>query len=310
MSYSRRVLDDSNVLTLEHLIFEKRMLKFNHSKFGYHCPVTWKFEKKLSKSHNNLELSVCYKGHHYFFANREKRDLFISNPEKFYDHVSFPSNKLPRTFKMHKAVEMNRKEKALNGYCPVSIVQNEEVEKSLGFTLFLSVYNGDGFIFESIQKLDQFIAEPERYCNAVLPVKMPPPKDKITLMNISELEDSSPFLRQAVGQIATRALLEVGSTRLKYPGLSVRETALKLFALFLKANNPSNTPYMTDKYTKKIQMFVKRCEMPSQIYKMHKKRGKIANVNILDKGKKWTEYEEKYFHEKGDEFDRTLLIIK
>lgn len=48
-------------------------------------------------------------------------------------------------------------------------------------------------------------------------------------------------MEQALGSIVTKGLREVSENRLKYPNLSVKETMLKLFALFLKAENPANT---------------------------------------------------------------------
>lgn len=93
---------------------------------------------------------------------------------------------------------------------------------------------------------------------------MPPPnKNPVTLLELSQMPNCIPFLEQAVGQIATQALLEVGNVRLKYPGISVRETSLKYFSLFLKANNPSNTPYLKDKYTSKIKLLLQRCSLPA-----------------------------------------------
>ena len=54
-------------------------------------------------------------------------------------------------------------------------------------------------------------------------------------------------MEQALGQVVTRGLREVGENRLKYPTLSVKETMLKLFAIFLKAENPANTEHMKEK---------------------------------------------------------------
>ena len=49
------------------------------------------------------------------------------------------------------------------------------------------------------------------------------------------------YMEEALGKIVTRGLREVSENRIKYPGLSVKETMLKLFALFLKMENPANT---------------------------------------------------------------------
>jgi adenylate/nucleoside-diphosphate kinase len=64
----------------------------------------------------------------------------------------------------------------------------------------------------------------------------------------------------------TRTLREVSENRLKYPTLSIKETMLKLFSLFLKTENPANTQYMKDKYAAKMKQFIERCEMPEEIF--------------------------------------------
>ena len=222
-NYSRDLLDEEAVLVMENLTFPLPMLKYNHSEFGYFCPVTWKKEQRIVKCHHNLETAVKYKGKFYFFTSFDFRNMFISNPGQFLDEANFPVDTIPSFIKFHKAAELASFEKSLMGYCPVSITQCssvDQVEQSKGYSLFLSIYKGERFVFNTYGKLTQFLQEPERYASAKLPVKMPPPKDSHTLMQLSELENSIPFLEQSVGQIATRALLEVGARRLKYPGLS------------------------------------------------------------------------------------------
>lgn len=85
-----------------------------------------------------------------------------------------------------------------------------------------------------------------------LPVKMPAPKDFVSFYHLQKKDESITLMEQAIGSVVTRGLREVGENRLKYPTLSVKETMLKLFAIFLKADNPANTEYMRDKYHKKM----------------------------------------------------------
>ena len=49
---------------------------------------------------------------------------------------------------------------------------------------------------------------------------------------------------------------------------------LKLFALFLKAENPANTSYMTEKYRKRIHQFVEHCEMAEELDDLAKEKKK------------------------------------
>ena len=43
---------------------------------------------------------------------------------------------------------------------------------------------------------------------------------------------------------------------------------LKLFAIFLKAENPANTAHMREKYRKKMEDFIYRCEVPVELYEL------------------------------------------
>lgn len=122
---------------------------------------------------------------------------------------------------------------------------------------------------------------------------MPPSKDKISLYNLQKMEDSIIFMEQALGTIVTKALREVSENRLKYPTLSVKETMLKLFALYLKTENPANTEFMKKKYAEKMKLFIERCEMPEEIHDLAQEKEKLTN-----KGK-WHSFKEKYYNELG-----------
>ncbi len=57
--------------------------------------------------------------------------------------------------------------------------------------------------------------------------------------------------------------------------MSVKETMLKLFALFLKTENPGNNEFMKKKYAQKMKLFVQRCELPEEIFDLAQDKGKI-----------------------------------
>jgi adenylate/nucleoside-diphosphate kinase len=88
----------------------------------------------------------------------------------------------------------------------------------------------------------------------------------------------------------TRGLREVSENRLKYPNISVKETMLKLFALFLKAENQANTTYMGEKYRKRMKNFIERCELAEELDDLSQER-----QEKMEKGK-WPEFKEKYYH--------------
>jgi hypothetical protein len=92
----------------------------------------------------------------------------------------------------HKACEIVVHEKAIGGHCTVSVMDEERVSK--GDSALLVIYRDDKFIFDSEFKLQRFLANPFKYSRATLPVKIPPPEDKVSLYNLQKMEDSISFM--------------------------------------------------------------------------------------------------------------------
>lgn len=63
-----------------------------------------------------------------------------------------------------------------------------------GDSILLVNYRDGKYSFESEYKLQKFLANPFKYSKAGLPVKMPPPEDKVSLYNLSKMEDSISFM--------------------------------------------------------------------------------------------------------------------
>lgn len=282
-------------------------MKQTLSEFKYYCPVTWKNEKLLLKCSANKEDCVLYKNAFYYFKSTVERDLFITNPSRFLINVMLPKpSDLPQRVLPHKAAEVILHEKALNAHCAVTLMDEERVKK--GDTLLLIVFKDAKYVFESEIKLQRFLANPYKYARATLPVKMPPPEDKISLFNLQKMEESIAFMEQALGQVVTRGLREVSENRLKHPGMSVKETMLKLFALFLKTENPGNTEFMKKKYQQKLRLFIQRCELPEEQYDLAMEKGKknVISQIFIDKKKgkeEWPQFKENYFNGKGQDYD-------
>merc|ERR1719213_1471066 len=129
---------------------------------------------------------------------------------------------------------------------------------------------------------------------------MPPQVDPVALVKLQQSEDSITFLEQALGSIVTRGLREVGDNRLKYPTLTVKETMLKLFAIFLKAENPANTSYMKEKYHKKMQAFIEKCEVPMELNELAEQKAKTESGK--KKGKNWPQFKEDYYNNLGAKY--------
>lgn len=285
------------------LNYDRALVKQSISpEFRFYCPVTWKNEKLLIKCCDNTDDCVLFKNCFYFFKSTKERDMFVQNPSRFIMNVSLPRHsELPLRFLPHKAAEVVLVEKALNGHCSVTLLDEDRVKK--GDPLMLIVYRDHKFIFDSEYKLQRFLANPFKYQKANLPVKMPPPEDKISLFNLQKMEDSIAFMEQALGQVVTRGLREVSDNRLKHPVMSVKETMLKLFALFLKSENPANTEYMKKKYAAKMKLFIQRCELPEELYDLAMEKEKKKSKTD------WPDFKENYYNTRGADYDSNLAQI-
>ena len=145
------------------LNFDRNLTKQSISpEFRYYCPVTWKNEKLLVKCSQNTDDCVLYKNCFYFFKGIQERDMFVQNPSRFILNVALPRmTDLPLRLLPHKAAEVVLLEKALNGHCAVTLMDEERVKK--GDVLLLIVYRDHKFIFDSEFKLQRFLANPFKY---------------------------------------------------------------------------------------------------------------------------------------------------
>lgn len=85
--------------------------------------------------------------------------------------------------------------------------------------------------------------------------------------------------------------------------MTVKETMLKLFAIFLKAENPANTDYMKEKYKGRMRQFIERCEMAEELNDLaEEKRKKLKKEGQNN----WPDFKEKYYNELGKKYDDVL----
>jgi len=165
------------------LHMDRCLVKQSLSEFRYFCPVTWKNEKLLVKCAENFEDCVLYNSSFYFFKSTKERDMLLSDYHRFTHDTMFPrGNELPLRPQPHKACEIILHEKSLSGHCAVSLNDEDRVRK--GDPALLIFYKDDKYVFDSEFKLQRFLANPFKYSKATLPVKMPPPEDKVSLYNL------------------------------------------------------------------------------------------------------------------------------
>ena len=143
---------DPRACKVRNLGIDRVLLKQTLSDFKYYCPVTWKNEKLLVKCSSNKEDCVLYKNAFYYFKGTQERDLFISNPARFIVNVTLPKpTELPLRVFPHKAAEVILHEKALNGHCAVTLMDEDRVKK--GDTILLIVFRDGKYVFDTEFKL-------------------------------------------------------------------------------------------------------------------------------------------------------------
>lgn len=277
---------------IQNLNMDRAFFKQSISQFGYFCPVSWKTEKKYLTCTHMPELAVLYKNLFYYFASEKQRELFVANPKKFTENVIFSNERnIPRRMMAHKASEIAETEKALLNYCPVTLADEEKLV--IGNPILVLTFKGEKYCFCSEEKLQKFAQLPSRYSKTQLPVKIPPDNKPVYLYNLQKEDNSVTFLEQALGSVVTKGLREIGEQRLKYPTLTVKETMLKLFAIFLKTENPANTEHMKKKYMAKMKSFLEKCTVPEELKELAEEKEKKKK-----KGK-WPQFKENYYNTLG-----------
>ena len=109
--------------------------------------------------------------------------MFLKNPTRFLASSNFPKHDdLPRRLLPHKAAEIISYEKALGGYCSVTL--NDEERVTAADPILLIRYKEYKYAFHTEFKLHRFLQNPFKYSKVELPVKMPPSQDKVNLFNL------------------------------------------------------------------------------------------------------------------------------
>ena len=164
--------------------------------------------------------------------------------------------------------------------CPVDIVENKL--QRIGKLAYSIKYNGKYYKFSSMENMQKFKMNPNKYINLDLPVRKVNQENN----NLSEKQimfnNTVNFLEFTFGSLITKGMLELSNNRIKYPYLNVKESSLKYLALYLKANNPKNNKYAMDKYKKILKDFIRNSELPWELYHVYENYKKEKD-NVLNK---------------------------
>ena len=136
----------------------------------------------------------------------------------------------------------------------------ELLKKNLvkGNYLYGLSYKGKCFLNSCPKNQKLFQKNPALYEMLKLPDKLPVELEKKSdLKKIARAKDCSAFLEHHLSNIMMKSLAKLGYRRPKYPTLGSKESALKFLAINLKANNPNKDDEYRQKYTEKLNRFIK-----------------------------------------------------
>lgn len=135
-----------------------------------------------------------------------------------------------------------------------------------GNSLFGLAYKQKYFLLSSAKNLKAFQKNPALYELLKLPDKLPVQFEKKSdLKKIAKRNDCSAFLQHHLSNIMMRCLAQLGYRRPKYPSLGSKESALKFLAINLKAANPNKDDEYRQKYSQKLNKFIKECTYSQEI---------------------------------------------
>ena len=125
--------------------------------------------------------------------------------------------------------------------------------------------------------------QPEKYWNARLPSKMPPPKTSIDLFTLPSLG----YLEQTMATAIIKSLTSTGNFKPKFPFLSLRTSALIYMAYHLKAYNTRSSDYLRRKFRRKLYTFEEQCELIGYL-------AERTTIRYKDPNKRSADYNVKY----------------
>lgn len=133
-----------------------------------------------------------------------------------------------------------------------------------------------------------------------IPIKEPPEVTELDDTKIDQMERQIGDLENAMGPTLPKALVELGRKRPRFFRVTAKRTALIYLAIWIKANNPKNNSYQTQKYKNKLREFLSLCKLPEEYMIKYKTREQLSKSDM------WPEWEEEMFQGLGDTVEDLL----
>lgn len=233
----------------------------NLSEYLNFCPISYKIRREYVKvCVQNYDNIALFNRKIYAFKSQKELKDFVINPDTFVNRGEAFSP--PEEINLEDIHSVSSKFEN-KGYGMVELFKQSLVK---GNTLFGLAYKGKYYLMSSAKSLKVFQKNPALYEMVKLPDKLPVEFEKKSdLKKIAKRNDCSAFLEHHLSNIMMRCLAQLGYRRPKYPTLGSKESALKFLAISYKANNPNKDEEYRQKYTEKLNKFIKECNYSQEI---------------------------------------------
>ncbi len=205
----------------------------------------------------------------YNIKSKDYFDDFSKKPDLYLNKNILKNIDIPRREKIDLVVKNS--EKAFQDGHDVVELFKKSLQK--GRKDLLVNYKSRTFSFVNEENLILFLSNPELYDSYKLPDKMPFNPASVKNLELGQMEDSSSYLENSLGDIIMKVLAQLGYKQLKYPTISPQETALKFLAISLKCHNKNQNEHYRNKYKKKLQKFLKNCDFRREIKSEYERKG-------------------------------------
>ena len=132
--------------------------------------------------------------------------------------------------------------------CPISLAKNKFDD---GYDFYSFNYKGKTYNFKDYNSFKQFFEVPSIYAYQRF--------DPQRLNSHLEIKYKRPTEKELLIDEVTFALNQVCRSKPKHFKISIKETVLKLFALYIKSRNPYKNEIYKDKFSKALEDFLQDC---------------------------------------------------
>ncbi|EQC33656.1 hypothetical protein SDRG_08760 [Saprolegnia diclina VS20] len=260
---------------LQHLRFSQVYLdSHTNMRLGGLCPVTLTAaHKRYSSLQVDRRFLAEFEHVNYWLADATALEAFLLQPAKYLEsRVLLQQAKLPIDMAMGSNLTTGAPPRlGFQGYCAVTYADGagpadwSSIRK--GSKFIVAAFDGTVYAFTSVAMKSRFLRAPLVYTALTLPTKLPPIVDE----NARHLNVTMPGkLEQALSHITEEALVALGHERFKFPGVSVRASAIQFVALFLKSKKKATNQasQLPADVAALLQQYINDCRLGSDIKEM------------------------------------------